>query len=168
MTALQSEERADLALLAVSADVVGAEGERESVRVFRYESARDVDLLELNPRISGVAVFAGRVNGPELCSDHPFLESIEIRVTWSTLAEIVGIDISAGYRIFANSPGQIVVSIYERSLAENPFCPSEIHIVGRPWRCLGVEWNKAAGKHQKAEPIHQRWARVQLISKKED
>jgi len=60
------------------------------------------------------------------------------------------------------------VSIYERSLAENPFCPSEIDVVGRPSRCLGVEWNKAAGKHQKAEPIHQRRTRMQLISKRED
>src|SRR6266699_5875517 len=125
MTTLQSEEGADLALLEISPDVVGAEGEREPVRVFRYESACNVDLLELNPRVSRVAIFAGRVNGPELCSDHALLESIEIRVTWSTLAQIVGIDISAGYRIFANSPGQIVVSIYERSLAENPFCSSE-------------------------------------------
>jgi hypothetical protein len=63
------------------------------------------------------------------------------------LAEVVGIHISARDRIFPNSPGQIVVSIDERSLAENPFCPSEIHVVGRPSRRLGVEWNKAAGKH---------------------
>ncbi len=97
VTAFESEKRADLALLEVAPDVFSAERERQPVRVFRYESAGDVYLLELDSRISGVAVLAGSVHGPELSADHALLQTVEIRVPGRMLAEIVGIDVSARY-----------------------------------------------------------------------
>ena len=95
VTALESEEGADLTLPEVAPDVVGAEGQREPVGVLRNESARDVDLLQLHPRVPGVAILARRVNGPELRADHALLQAVEIGVARCTPAEIVGIDVSA-------------------------------------------------------------------------
>jgi len=130
VSALEAEERADLALLEVAPDVIGAESQREPVGIPGDDSPRDFYLLELDSRVSGIAVIAGSINRPELRSDHPSLQSLEIGVAGCALAQIVGIDVTARDRIFPNAPGQIVVSVDEWSLSEYSFGSREIAIVG--------------------------------------
>src|SRR6185437_5935640 len=104
MAALESKERADFPLLEVAADVFRTQSEREPVRILGDHPARDVDLLELDARVSGVGILAGSVHGPELRSDHPFLQSIEIGVSGGAFAQVVGIHVTTRDRVFTDPP----------------------------------------------------------------
>ena len=48
------EQRGEPSLLERALDVVGGEREREPVGIARDHPARDVDLLELHPRVAAV------------------------------------------------------------------------------------------------------------------
>src|SRR5437867_7077056 len=101
-------------------DVIRAESECKPVGILGYDSARDVDLLQLHSRIPGIPPIPRRVDRPELRADHSFPESIEIGLTGRVFAEIVGIYISACDGIFANRPRKVDLPVVQRSFPEYP------------------------------------------------
>ena len=98
---------------------------------FAIDAPRDVDLLELHARVSGlarhvavrfvcaVAGLAGDVDRPELRADVALFESREVGHARRPLPQIVGVHVVRMDAVLANAPGQIVVAVHDRRRAQH-------------------------------------------------
>src|SRR5256885_7684663 len=111
-------------------DVVGAERTRQPIRVPGDPSPGDVDLLQLDPRVPRIAPVTRRIDRPELGTHHSRFEAIEVSVAGGVLTEVVGIDVPARDRIFANAPWQVIVSVDQRRGSEDPLRAGQINVAG--------------------------------------
>ena len=83
----------------------------DELRVARDDLPRDVDLLELDPRVVLELRLARRVDGPELSAQVAGLDAREIGVAGRARAQVVGGDVARRRRALADGPGQVVVTV---------------------------------------------------------
>src|SRR3954468_22156953 len=101
------------------------------LRILRDGATRDVDLLELDPRVSGltgdgavglvcgVRALAGNVDRPELTADVPGLEAREVSHPRSVRSQIVPLHVHRVRLVLPDSPREVVVPVDDRLRGEN-------------------------------------------------
>src|SRR3954471_14487059 len=93
------------------------------LRILRDGATRDVDLLELDARVSGltgdgavrlvcgVSPLTGNVDRPELTADVPGLEAREVRHPRPVRPQVVPLHIHRMRLVLPDTPGEIVVPV---------------------------------------------------------
>ena len=114
VAALHADERRHLALLELAHHVVGGEGEGEAIGVAGDQPPGDVDLLELQPRVSLLARLARDVDRPELRAHVARGQPREIGLARGARPQVVGGDIVGRLDVVADLPGEVVVAVDER------------------------------------------------------
>src|SRR4030095_10643045 len=98
MPALGSKERTDPAGGMRGPDILRGERTLQDVRILRDHASRDVDLFELHARETGITIFAGDVDRPELAAHHAPLQTSEVRVAGGGSTKVVCLDVERRLR----------------------------------------------------------------------
>src|SRR6476646_7533799 len=113
------------------------------LRIARHHSPSNVDLLELSTCVAGlagddavrlvhtIAALAGDIDRPKLTADVTRLEPGEVGHARRALTEVVGFDIHRMVLVFANAPGQIVMSVDDRLCGQDADRACHVWIRGR-------------------------------------
>src|SRR5262245_4572224 len=119
MATFHTDQGSDAMSLELAFDVRRRERECKAVRVTSDDAPRNVDLLQLYPRVSAVLDLTGDVDRPELGANLACLQPRQIRMATGLLPQIVGRDVSGRLYLGPASPRQIVVAIDERNRLKN-------------------------------------------------
>src|SRR5687768_6385923 len=137
MPAFHPQDRPDPSAPELAPHVVRGKRERQPVGILRDHPARYVDLLELEPRVTGVLRLAGNVHRPELAADSSLPEAVQIGVSRRAYPEIIRLYVTRAHLVFPDDPRQIVVPVHERRASQHR---SEERRVGKEWRSRGSRW----------------------------
>ena len=106
-------------LFELAFDVRRRERECKAVRVPGDDPPGNVDLLQLDPRVSAVLDITGEVDRPELRPYLALSQACKIGMSAGMLPQIVGRNVTGRLYLGPDSPREIVVTVDERNGLKN-------------------------------------------------
>ena len=128
VAALHAEQGRDFLLLLRVYDVVGGEGEHQTIGIAGNHPARDVELLELHPGKPAVLDLPGDIDGPELCSDPTLGEAREIGHPFARSTEVIRRNVAGSAFGGSDFPGEVVMPVDQYGLLEQFLRMSELRV----------------------------------------
>ena len=120
VAALHADERGDLPLAMDALDVGGGQGQLEGLGITRHHLVDDVNLLEHRLHRGRAGGHRGHIHRPELGADAAGAQARDVRD--QRRAELAGvarqINRAEVVAVLAVLPGQVVVAVNERRLAQ--------------------------------------------------
>ncbi len=120
MPTLHAQQRADLPCPEGLLDVVRGVGRDQQLGVPGDHPPRNVELLELDSCVSAVTGFARHVDGPELGADLALPQPGKVGVPRRGIPEVVGLHIHRMLALGADLPGEVVVTVDQGVLLQQP------------------------------------------------
>ena len=131
VSAFHAQQRADSAPCIRGAYVGGGERRHEHVGITRNHALRNIDLFQLNARVAGIAHLPRDVHRPELPANHAFAQPGDVGHACRGGAQIIRHNIQGILGRLAHGPWQIIVSIYQRRIAQQFLHVCHAHIKRR-------------------------------------